>query len=204
MTIVATTAGLASPLTGIEHGVVEGLFSDFELTNVVSCRRPKVSVGLSPPHFALSGGRQPGESCFLPAYAKPLQPLPVPICIEELSLKRLPGEASEFRQGSRDRGLLGAFLCKYGKTTGFDCGHITSKTYTPSWVPNAAATFITARKEGVDMASGGDSGGPIFSSNAALGIVAGSVGSNNIDQVIYVAINYVEAGLSVKVTFPGQ
>lgn len=56
----------------------------------------------------------------------------------------------------------------------------------------------------VDMASGGDSGGPIFSSNGAWGMVAGSVGSNNIDQVIYVAINYVEAGLSVRVTFPGQ
>lgn len=104
----------------------------------------------------------------------------------------------------RDNQAIGAFVCKYGKTTGFDCGNITSKTFAPNWVPNAAPTFITARKEGVDMASGGDSGGPIFSSNGAWGMVAGSVGSNNIDQVIYVAINYVEAGLSVRVTFPGQ
>lgn len=104
----------------------------------------------------------------------------------------------------RDNQAVGAFVCKYGKTTGFDCGNITSTTFAPNWVPNAAPTFITARKEGVDMASGGDSGGPIFSSNGAWGMVAGSVGSNNIDQVIYVAINYVEAGLSVRVTFPGQ
>lgn len=104
----------------------------------------------------------------------------------------------------RDNQAIGAFVCKYGKTTLFDCGNITSKTFTPNWVPNAAPTFITAKKQGVDMASGGDSGGPIFSSNAALGIVSGSFGSNNIDQVVYVAINYVEAGLSVRVTFPGQ
>jgi hypothetical protein len=104
----------------------------------------------------------------------------------------------------RDNQAIGALVCKYGKTTGFDCGYITSKTHAPSYVPNAAATFILAKKDGVDMASGGDSGGPIFVNNTALGIVSGSRGSNNIDQVIYVAINYVEAGMSVKVTFPGQ
>ena len=104
----------------------------------------------------------------------------------------------------RDNQAIGAFLCKYGKTTGFDCGNITSRTFAPSYVPQASQTFMLAKKQGVDMASSGDSGGPIFSSNGAWGIVSGSFGSNNIDQVIYVAINYVESGLSVKVTFPGQ
>lgn len=104
----------------------------------------------------------------------------------------------------RDNQAVGAFVCKYGRTTLFDCGNVTSRTFAPSYVPQAAQTFMLAKKTGVDMASAGDSGGPVFSSNGAWGIVSGSVGSNNIDQVIYVAINYVEAGMSVRVTFPGQ
>lgn len=104
----------------------------------------------------------------------------------------------------RDNQPIGALICKYGKTTGFDCGYITSRIFAPGYVPQPAQTFMLAQKQGVDMASSNDSGGPIFVNNTALGIVSGSWGSNNIDQVIYVAINYVESGLNVRVTYPGQ
>lgn len=100
----------------------------------------------------------------------------------------------------RSNQSIGAFVCKYGKTTGFGCGNIVSKTHAPSYIPNVQPTYIRVHKAGVDLASRGDSGGPVFSSNSAYGIVHGSIGSNNIDDLVYTTINYVESGLSVSIT----
>jgi streptogrisin C len=90
---------------------------------------------------------------------------------------------------------VGALVCGFGITTGYRCGRITFKNYAPSYINSPAATFIVLHENGVDLGSGGDSGGPWYSGGVAYGIHSGSV-----DQVdaIYMAINYISS-LSVAV-----
>jgi hypothetical protein len=53
---------------------------------------------------------------------------------------------------------IGDPVCKFGVTTGYDCGNIINRSFAPSWVPNALPTFIVAEHVGVDMSSPEDSG----------------------------------------------
>lgn len=63
---------------------------------------------------------------------------------------------------------VGAYIGKTGYTTGTTRGYITSKSSSPSYVPNAR-NFVEA-----DMCSDrGDSGGAVWSGNSAYGIVSG-------------------------------
>lgn len=96
---------------------------------------------------------------------------------------------------------IGDPVCKYGVTTGYDCGNIINRSFAPSWVPNAQPTFVVAEQLGVDMCSPEDSGGPVFFLNAAWGTISGFTGSGSQagKQVVYVAIDYVEAGLGVSI-----
>lgn len=101
----------------------------------------------------------------------------------------------------RSNQQIGDPMCKYGVTTGYDCGNVISRTFTPSWIANAQPTFMLAERTGVDMCSPEDSGGPVFHTNAAWGTISGYAGSGSQagKQVVYVAIDYVESGLSVTV-----
>jgi hypothetical protein len=89
-------------------------------------------------------------------------------------------------------------VCKNGKTTGYTCGNISSTTYSPSYVTNAAATFIRVHESSNgNLSEGGDSGGPWFLVNTAYGTHSGSPGANPNDA-LYMAINYVSSlGVSV-------
>lgn len=96
--------------------------------------------------------------------------------------------------------MIGDFVCKYGITTGYTCGYISSKNYLGIGLyPPAYYTFIRVNNTGgfSDLSSGGDSGGPWFFSSTALGIHHGAPGDDPNDAV-YMAINYVD-GLGVSV-----
>lgn len=97
---------------------------------------------------------------------------------------------------------INSYLCKYGKTTGYKCGYLVSKTYKPSWVPFATATFHHAEpRGGPDMSSEGDSGGPVFINNEAWGIVSGQYGAPwCICDLIYDPSNAVQTYLSVSIS----
>ncbi|MBI5838635.1 MAG: S-layer homology domain-containing protein, partial [Chloroflexi bacterium] len=99
----------------------------------------------------------------------------------------------------RDNQAVGAYVCKYGVTTGYTCGHISSKTVYGNVNPPLAATFIRVDNTGGynDLSSGGDSGGPWFLGTTAYGIHHASSGIDPNDA-IYMAINYV-GGLGVSV-----
>jgi streptogrisin C len=94
---------------------------------------------------------------------------------------------------------IGDFVCKYGRTTGFDCGDIIFTNYCPSYIPNVVCTWMVASNDhGRDLCSPGDSGGPVYTGDTALGIISGI---RNDVQVIYMAQNFVsDLGLSVKVS----
>ena len=99
---------------------------------------------------------------------------------------------------SRSEQSVGNWVAKYGKSTGFTAGYISSKIYMPG-IPNAQATFIRVDNTAgySDLSSEGDSGGPWFVSNTAWGSHCGSpYGDSN--DAYYMAINYV-SGIGVSV-----
>lgn len=95
---------------------------------------------------------------------------------------------------SRSSQSVGNYVCKQGMTTDYTCGYITDKYYAPSYVPDVKSTFIRMHRDGVDLSSGGDSGGPWFNGNTAYGSHSGGIG----DDSIYMAINYI-SGIGVSV-----
>ena len=93
---------------------------------------------------------------------------------------------------------VGLFVCKFGKTTGYGCGFITTKT-DMGCAPLKAPTYIHVDSDpngtGYDLAEGGDSGGPFFSNYIALGTLSCQQGFD----AIYAALDYVEGGLNANV-----
>lgn len=100
---------------------------------------------------------------------------------------------------SRANQVIGGYVCKYGVTTEYTCGYISSKTVNGNVNPPLAATFIRVDNTAGynDLSSGGDSGGPWFLSTTAYGIHHASSGIDPNDA-IYMAINYIE-GLDLSV-----
>jgi len=94
---------------------------------------------------------------------------------------------------------IGMFVCHMGQTTKYGCGEIVNKSLRPNYVPNATATYIQVSAFGMDLSSEGDSGGPWWINNTALGIMSGCVQSITCNDAIYVATNYVEGGLGVTI-----
>lgn len=94
----------------------------------------------------------------------------------------------------RNSQAIGAYVCKQGITTGYNCGSIISKNINPSYIPSGNATFILVDGGSTSLVLPGDSGGPWFSGNSAFGITSGFQGKRG----IYTAINYLSC-LNVSV-----
>jgi len=88
----------------------------------------------------------------------------------------------------RNNQALNSWVCKHGKTTGYTCGFITNKNFRPGDPSSWSATFILVHRDGVDLSSTGDSGGPWFSGNIAYGVHTGGTGND----AYYMAVNYVD------------
>ncbi len=91
---------------------------------------------------------------------------------------------------SRADQMLNEFVCKYGKTTGLTCGYIISKNVLPTLPPNATATYIRVHRDGVNLSSGGDSGGPWYVGGTAYGVHSSAPGAPDDYDAIYMAVNY--------------
>jgi streptogrisin C len=92
---------------------------------------------------------------------------------------------------TRTQQYVGMYVCKYGTATGTSCGTINSNTFAPTYdlacngVP-CAATWIRT----YDLTcTGGDSGGPVFIVQTALGLHKGHQGG----QCIYMPIEYISS-----------
>ncbi|MDO9333669.1 MAG: hypothetical protein Q7T57_04005 [Dehalococcoidales bacterium] len=85
---------------------------------------------------------------------------------------------------SRSEQSIGGWVAKYGKTTEFTAGHISSKTYQPPNPEDATATYIRVDNDGgyEDLSQSGDSGGPWFNNHTAYGSHCGSV-AGDMDDV---------------------
>lgn len=90
---------------------------------------------------------------------------------------------------------IGGTYCKYGKTTGFTCGTLNTRTLAPGYVTNADPTFL-----GIDSlvtnCLPGDSGGPVIAGNAAVGTVSGY--ANDGRRLIAMSMDgFLQTGISV-------
>jgi hypothetical protein len=100
---------------------------------------------------------------------------------------------------SRSQQANGMFVCKYGYNTGYTCGTIVNTSFRPNYVPSAEATFIQVTDD-QDLSGGGDSGGPWYASNTALGIHSGETCFLfSCNDAVYVATNYIESQLGVTI-----
>jgi hypothetical protein len=105
------------------------------------------------------------------------------------------------RTGISGQNVGGAF-CKAGWTTGFDCGNLDNKGFCATWVPNWTCTYGMGSKDGLDMASTGDSGGSIWSGDSAWGILSGETWNVHTFcncNVVYTPVNYFESEMGVVV-----
>lgn len=93
---------------------------------------------------------------------------------------------------------VGTFVCKFGRTTASGCGNIAEKNYAGCVQPIASTYVRVTSSSGQDLAAGGDSGGPVFVSSSAYGMISCEGGTGSRD-LIYVAVDYIESGLGVTI-----
>ena len=87
------------------------------------------------------------------------------------------------------------YVCKYGRTTGSTCGHVTSLNYSAL----GAGGFVRVEKDGANLSEGGDSGGPWYLSryDEAWGIHNDHPFDDPNDAYFMPASRFEDAGLRV-------
>lgn len=103
---------------------------------------------------------------------------------------------------------VGDYVCHRGKTTGYSCGTIESRTFQPTWTN--ACNGVTCSSVWMKVSGSalecypGDSGGPWFLNTDAYGIYKGQSSSgttaSDCDWAVYMAVNYVP-GLGVSLVY---
>lgn len=92
---------------------------------------------------------------------------------------------------------VGAYVCGYGKSSGYGCGNIVENDY--GWTADDGTVFddtwVRVRNSnGQDLGQSGDSGGPWFIGSQAYGIHHGEL---NGTDAVYMPIHYISI-LSVE------
>lgn len=105
----------------------------------------------------------------------------------------------------RNNQPLGATYCKYGISTYHDCGEVVDR-FAECDIPSPAFHCIRLERFGVDMATPGDSGGPVFISGNAVGMIQACISPDpecdvpsETNPMVYIASNYIEQGLGVTI-----
>ena len=99
---------------------------------------------------------------------------------------------------NRSSQAVGGYVCHRGKTTGYSCGNIASKTFQPTYpnaCPGVTCASVWVRVEGPSLKCfPGDSGGPWFLVYTAYGIYKGQSSSGtsaaDCNWAFYMAANY--------------
>jgi hypothetical protein len=98
----------------------------------------------------------------------------------------------------------GANVCKYGRTTNYDCGVIETVYFDPGdlCVPGSGTTYVYVlpNPNGDDMGEPGDSGGPVFHGNPATAYGTIVCGTDNADDVVFMPQNFLpDIGVQVDI-----
>jgi hypothetical protein len=110
---------------------------------------------------------------------------------------------------TRSQQVVGEFVCKFGITSGYTCGTISSTTYTPAYMAGGPSNFVVVDNPNQEQGLPGDSGGPWFSGETAYGTMSGgydgSGGALNaafympVDGLIALGVNVVTTNLDPAV-----
>lgn len=100
--------------------------------------------------------------------------------------------------------VVGEVDCKYGRTTGYDCGEVHSKTVDVDGLfgPFSAVWIELQDCGGETLSDHGDSGGPVFLNNTAIGIITHGGGDIFCGGKAYInSLTHFESvlGLTVRV-----
>jgi hypothetical protein len=97
---------------------------------------------------------------------------------------------------------IDSYVCKYGRMTEYGCGWVRQKNFVgfgPSGT-DLTATFVRVKRGNDDLATPGDSGGPWYQGNYAVGIMHGYTGGTTYSEGLYMPIDYlVDKGLGVLI-----
>ena len=92
---------------------------------------------------------------------------------------------------TRAQQVVGEFVCKFGMTSGYTCGTISSTTFAPTdYLPGATSDYVKVDSATQDQSEPGDSGGPWFSGETAYGIMSGGYSGGGGPGGIYNAAIY--------------
>jgi hypothetical protein len=95
-------------------------------------------------------------------------------------------------------------FCHHGRTTGYSCGLVATTTHAPSYSgacggQTCSAVWITLEGPSLRLKEG-DSGGPVFVSTVAAGVVSSGVSDENTGVasfLTYMSIEYLPSGVSL-------
>jgi streptogrisin C len=97
--------------------------------------------------------------------------------------------------------VIGETVCKYGRTEGYECGEVTSKTVDPDGLLKPLSSKwieISACDQADDLVDLGDSGGPAFFANTAYGIMTHDSGDIFCDNKgLFNSVTQVQNALGV-------
>lgn len=96
---------------------------------------------------------------------------------------------------------MGDYVCHWGVSSGYGCGTIVSRDATVCGGGGGFTGILVHNSSNQDLASPGDSGGPWYIGDVAMGTAscASWVEPYGYIDAIYVASNCVEAGLNVTI-----
>lgn len=99
---------------------------------------------------------------------------------------------------SRDSILVGAYVCHYGRTSGYNCGEVQTKTQSgfSGVVTSPTLTYIRVRDVSSPyktLGESGDSGGPWFLNSQAWGVHHGGSGPNphGVNDGVFMSVSYL-------------
>jgi hypothetical protein len=74
----------------------------------------------------------------------------------------------------------GNYFCKFGQASGYTCGFVVTKYHHGAGVPGSVAVYIETGNSPTypNQSTPGDSGGPFFIGNSAMGLMNGAGGPN--------------------------
>lgn len=96
--------------------------------------------------------------------------------------------------------VAGSSFLKMGNVTGFADGHIDNTGFCATWVPNYQCTYIMGSHDGLDLTSPGDSGGSIWKSYSAWGVISGetfNIHTFCVCNVVWTPVDYIWQPLNI-------
>lgn len=93
----------------------------------------------------------------------------------------------------------GNFYCKTGKETGYDCGTVGAVNYCPSY-GGLSCDFFLLGNGAANMATPGDSGGPVYTGGKAVGTISGYYGTaGSYSAIVGPQATFANLGLAVAI-----